>query len=442
MTASVAGSVGGGWYDLDLGIRDSDLGVQDVSVKLHRTVGVRIGQVQIGGGAPIAVQSMTSTDTADPATTAQQCLELAQAGSELVRVTVNGPEAAAAVPEIKRRLLDQGCSVPLIGDFHYNGHILLTKHPACAAALDKYRINPGNVGSGVRRDERFATICKVAVDHGKPVRIGVNGGSLNQELVTARMQANTDAERARSSEDIINECMVISALQSTELALESGLRKDQIIVSTKVSRPRSLMAVYRDLARRTDQPLHLGLTEAGMGIKGLVWSASAIGILLNEGIGDTVRISLTPRPGGDRRDEVYATCELLQALGLRSFTPSITACPGCGRTTSTTFQELTERIERHVRDMMPTWKDRYEGVEELTVAVMGCVVNGPGESKAANIGISLPGTGEAPTCPVYIDGRHTTSLRGTYEELAEAFRQLVDEYVDARYQKKVPALQR
>ena len=442
MTASVAGSVGGGWYDLDLGIRDSDLGVQDVSVKLHRTVGVRVGQVQIGGGAPIAVQSMTSTDTADPATTAQQCLELAQAGSELVRVTVNSPEAATAVPEIKRRLLDQGCSVPLIGDFHYNGHILLTKHPACAAALDKYRINPGNVGSGVRRDERFATICKVAVDHGKPVRIGVNGGSLNQELVTARMQANTDVERVRSSEDIINECMVISALQSTELALESGLRKDQIIVSTKVSRPRGLMAVYRDLARRTDQPLHLGLTEAGMGIKGLVWSASAIGILLNEGIGDTVRISLTPRPGGDRRDEVYATCELLQALGLRSFSPSITACPGCGRTTSTTFQELTERIERHVRDMMPAWKDQYEGVEELTVAVMGCVVNGPGESKAANIGISLPGTGEAPTCPVYIDGRHTTSLRGTYEELAEAFRQLVDEYVDARYQKKVPALQR
>ena len=413
-----------------------------MSVKLHRTVGVRVGQVQIGGGAPIAVQSMTSTDTADPATTAQQCLELAQAGSELVRVTVNGPEAATAVPEIKRRLLDHGCSVPLIGDFHYNGHILLTKHPKCAAALDKYRINPGNVGSGVRRDEQFATICKVAVDHGKPVRIGVNGGSLNQELVTARMQANTDVERGSSSEDIINECMVISALQSTELALESGLRKDQIIVSTKVSRPQSLMAVYRDLARRTEQPLHLGLTEAGMGIKGLVWSASAIGILLHEGIGDTVRISLTPRPGGDRRDEVYATCELLQALGLRSFTPSITACPGCGRTTSTTFQELTERIERHVRDMMPAWKDRYKGVEELTVAVMGCVVNGPGESKAANIGISLPGTGEAPTCPVYIDGRHATSLRGTYEELAEAFRQLVDEYVDARYQKKEPALQR
>ena len=385
---------------------------------------------------------MTSTDTADPATTAQQCLELAQAGSELVRVTVNGPEAATAVPEIKRRLLDYGCSVPLIGDFHYNGHILLTKHPACAAALDKYRINPGNVGSGVRRDEQFATICKVAVDHGKPVRIGVNGGSLNNELVTARMQVNTDVERGRSSEDIINECMVISALQSTELALESGLRKDQIIVSTKVSRPRSLMAVYRDLARRTEQPLHLGLTEAGMGIKGLVWSASAIGILLNEGIGDTVRVSLTPRPGGDRRDEVYATCELLQALGLRSFTPSITACPGCGRTTSTTFQELTERIERHVRDMMPAWKNRYKGVEELTVAVMGCVVNGPGESKAANIGISLPGTGEVPTCPVYIDGRHTTSLRGTYEELAEAFRQLVDEYVDARYQKNEPALRR
>ena len=411
-----------------------------MSVKLHRTIGVRVGHVQIGGGAPIVVQSMTSTDTADPVATAQQCLELAQAGSELVRVTVNGPEAAAAVPEIKQRLLDLGCPVPLIGDFHYNGHILLTKFPACADALDKYRINPGNVGTGWRRDTQFATICKVAAERAKPVRIGVNGGSLNQELVMAKMQANTDLELGRSSEEIVNECMVTSALKSTELALESGLRKDQIIISTKVSRPRSLMAVYRDLTRKTEQPLHIGLTEAGMGIKGLVWSASAISILLNEGIGDTVRVSLTPRPGGDRREEVYAACELLQALGLRSFAPSVTACPGCGRTTSTTFQELTEQIQRYVRDMMPEWQTRYEGVEKMTMAVMGCVVNGPGESKAANIGISLPGTGEAPNCPIYIDGQHVSTLRGTYDELAKAFRRLVDEYIEAKYQKKEAAL--
>ena len=407
-----------------------------MSVKLHRTIGVRVGHVQIGGGAPVAVQSMTSTDTADPAATAQQCLELAEAGSELVRVTVNGPEAAAAVPEIKQRLRDLGGLTPLIGDFHYNGHVLLTKFPACADALDKYRINPGNVGTGQRRDEQFATICKVARDHGKPVRIGVNGGSLNQELVMAKMQENTALALGHSSEEIVDECMVISALQSTELALESGLRKDQIIISTKVSRPRSLMRIYRDLARKTEQPLHLGLTEAGMGIKGLVWSASAIGILLNEGIGDTVRVSLTPRPGGDRREEVYAACELLQALGLRSFAPSVTACPGCGRTTSTTFQELAERIQLYVRDMRPEWRTRYDGVEEMTVAVMGCVVNGPGESKAANIGISLPGTGEVPNCPVYVDGQHATTLRGTYDELALAFRQLVDEYVEATYPKK------
>ena len=410
-----------------------------MSVKLHRTIGVRVGHVQIGGGAPIAVQSMTSTDTADLAATAQQCLELAQAGSELVRVTVNGPEAAAAVPQIKQRLLDLGGLTSLIGDFHYNGHVLLTKFPACANALDKYRINPGNVGTGRRRDEQFATICKVARDHGKPVRIGVNGGSLNQELVMAKMRENTALELGHSSEEVVNECMVISALQSTELALESGLRKDQIIISTKVSRPRSLMAVYRDLARKTEQPLHLGLTEAGMGIKGLVWSASAIGILLNEGIGDTVRVSLTPRPGGDRREEVYAACELLQALGLRSFAPSVTACPGCGRTTSTTFQELAERIQLYLRNMLPEWRTRYDGVEEMTVAVMGCVVNGPGESKVANIGISLPGTGEAPNCPVYINGQHVTTLRGTYDELALAFRQLVDEYVEATYPKKEAA---
>jgi (E)-4-hydroxy-3-methylbut-2-enyl-diphosphate synthase len=399
----------------------------------HSTVPVRVGSVQVGGGAPIVVQSMTMTETADAEATARQSVELAEAGSELVRVTVNTPEAAAAVPEIKQRMLDAGCRAPLIGDFHYNGHLLLTRFPDMARALDKYRINPGNVGTGRRRDEQFATICKVAVENRKPVRIGVNGGSLDQELVMAKMQENTDRDLGRSSEEIINECMVISALQSTELALESGLGKDQIIISCKVSRPRHLVAVYRDLAQKTDQPLHLGLTEAGMGVKGIAWSASALSILLNEGIGDTIRVSLTPRPGGDRREEVYAACEILQALGLRSFSPSITACPGCGRTTSTTFQELSERIQGHVRAMMPIWKTAHPGVETMTVAVMGCVVNGPGESKAANIGISLPGTGESPNCPVFVDGRHVTTLRGTYEELAAAFQELIDEYVARTY---------
>jgi (E)-4-hydroxy-3-methylbut-2-enyl-diphosphate synthase len=402
-------------------------------VRLHRTVGVRVGAVHVGGGAPVVVQSMTMTETADAAATAQQCVELAEAGSEMVRVTVNTPEAARAVPEIKERMIDAGCRAPLIGDFHYNGHLLLTRFPAAAAALDKYRINPGNVGTGKRRDEQFSTICKVAIEHQRPVRIGVNGGSLNQELVMAKMQENTDRALGRSSEDVLNECMVLSALQSTELALEAGLRKDQIIISCKVSRPRDLIAIYRDLARRTDQPLHLGLTEAGMGVKGLTWSASALSILLSEGIGDTIRVSLTPRPGGDRREEVYAACEILQALGLRSFSPAITACPGCGRTTSSTFQELAERIQTYVRDMMPVWKTTRPGVESMSVAVMGCVVNGPGESKAANIGISLPGTGESPNCPVFIDGAHATTLRGTYDELAEAFQKLVDEYVEKNY---------
>src|SRR5450759_4531679 len=405
-------------------------------VKLHKTVGVKVGHVQVGGGAPVVVQSMTMTDTADARGTAQQCIELAEAGSEMVRVTVNVPDAAAAVPEIRQRMLDAGCTAPLIGDFHYNGHILLTKFPERARALDQDRINPGNVGTGRRRDEQFATICKVAVDYDKPVRIGVNGGSLNQELVVFKMQENTDRDLGRTSEDIINECMVRSAVESTALAIESGLRKDQIIISCKTSRPRDLIAVYRELSRRTDQPLHLGLTEAGMGVKGLVWSASAMGVLLNEGIGDTIRVSLTPRPGGDRREEVYAACELLQALGLRSFSPSVTACPGCGRTTSTTFQELAERIQAYVREMMPQWKTHYDGVETMTLAVMGCVVNGPGESKAANIGISLPGTGEAPNCPVFIDGRHVDTLRGTYEELAAQFQRLVDDYVEHTYARR------
>src|SRR3990170_3134048 len=332
-----------------------------IATRLHKTVGVRVGRVQVGGGAPIVVQSMTMTETADAARTARQCVELAEAGSEMVRVTVNLPEAAAAVPEIKQRMLDAGVTAPLIGDFHYNGHLLLTRYPACAAALDKYRINPGNVGTGRRRDEQFSTICDVAIDNRKPVRIGVNGGSLNQELVVAKMQENTDRNLGRTSEEIINECMVISAVESTELALETGLRKDQIIISCKVSRPRDLIAIYRDLARKTEQPLHLGLTEAGMGMKGLIWSASAMGVLLNEGIGDTIRVSLTPKPGGDRREEVYAACEMLQALGLRSFSPSVTACPGCGRTTSSTFQELAEHIQGYIRDKMPEWKARYDG---------------------------------------------------------------------------------
>ena len=403
----------------------------------RNTVAVKVGHVQVGGGASVVVQSMTNTDTADAAGTAKQCIELALAGSEMVRVTVNVPEAAAVVPEIKQRMLDAGCEAPLIGDFHYNGHILLTKFPPCAEALDKYRINPGNVGKGGRRDEQFATICNVARDNGKPVRIGVNGGSLNQELVMRKMQENTDQDLGHTSEEIINECMVISALESTELALQCGLRKDQIIISCKTSRPRDLLAIYRKLARSTEQPLHLGLTEAGMGAKGLIWSATSMGILLNEGIGDTIRISLTPRPGGDRRDEVYASWELLQALGLRSYSPSVTACPGCGRTTSKTFQELAERIQEHIREKMPEWKAQYEGVENMTLAVMGCIVNGPGESKAANIGISLPGTGEEPSCPVYIDGIKVTTLHGGYDELAAAFQALVENYIAEKYSRRI-----
>jgi (E)-4-hydroxy-3-methylbut-2-enyl-diphosphate synthase len=379
---------------------------------------------------------MTMTDTADIEATAAQCIELADAGSDMVRITVNQDEAAKAVPDIKQRMLDSGCTVPLIGDFHYNGHLLLTRHPKCAKALDKYRINPGNVGTGNRRDEQFQTICGIAKVNGKPVRIGVNGGSLNQDLVMEKMQANTDKDLGLASEEIINECMVISALESTELALRSGLTEQQIIISCKVSRPRDLIRIYRALATQTTQPLHLGLTEAGMGLKGLVWSAAAMGTLLSEGIGDTIRVSLTPSPNGDRREEVYAACELLQSLSLRAFAPSVTACPGCGRTTSSTFQELAQRVQVYIRSMMPTWKMQYSGVEEMTVAVMGCVVNGPGESKAANIGISLPGTGEEPNCPIFIDGQHTTTLRGSYEELSEAFRQLIDNYIEKTYEKK------
>lgn len=399
----------------------------------NETVAVDVGGVLVGGDAPVRVQSMTNTDTADVEGTAAQILALADAGSELVRITVNVHEAAKAVPEIQQRVRDAGCDVPIIGDFHYNGHVLLEKYPDCAVALDKYRINPGNVGTGKKRDPQFNTICKIAADNGKPVRIGVNAGSLNPELVMTKMQENTDNDQGRDSEDIINECMLISALQSTELALDAGLREDQIIISCKISRPNHLISIYRELSRQTKQPLHLGLTEAGMGIRGLIWSAAPMGILLGEGIGDTIRVSLTPKPNSDRREEVYAACELLQSLGLRSFAPSITACPGCGRTTSTTFQELAQDVEGYVRDMMPVWKKTHPGVETLTLAVMGCVVNGPGESKAANIGISLPGTGEAPSCPVYIDGQKFDTLQGTPEELSAAFRNLIDDYVNSKY---------
>ena len=399
----------------------------------RKTVQVPVGHVKVGGGAPVVVQSMTNTDTVDIQGTTKQILELASAGSELVRITVNVPPAAAAVGEIKQRLLDAGCNVPIIGDFHYNGHKLLTEYPACARALDKYRINPGNVGRGKSRDVQFSTICQIARDNNKPVRIGVNAGSLNQELVMDKMQENTDKDLGRDADEIINDCMVISALQSVQLALDCGLRKDQIIISCKISKPIHLLSIYRELASKTDQPLHLGLTEAGMGLKGHIWSAASMGILLSEGIGDTIRVSLTPTPGGDRRQEVYAACELLQSLSLRSFSPSVTACPGCGRTTSTTFQELAEQVQGYLRDKMPEWKKRYEGVETMTLAVMGCVVNGPGESKAANIGISLPGTGEAPHCPVYIDGKNFTTLHGSSEELAQQFRKLVDDYIETKY---------
>ncbi|MEA3365226.1 MAG: flavodoxin-dependent (E)-4-hydroxy-3-methylbut-2-enyl-diphosphate synthase [Candidatus Hydrogenedentes bacterium] len=401
--------------------------------KRRETIGVMVGNIQVGGGAPIVVQSMTNTDTADAESTAKQITELADAGSELVRLTVNVPKAAEAVPEIVRRIHDAGYSTPIVGDFHYNGHKLLTDCPDCAQALDKYRINPGNTGKGSKRDANFETICKIAADHGKPVRIGVNSGSLNPELVTRKMQENADKGLGKSSEEIMNDCMIISALESTQLALDAGLREDQIIISCKTSTPVHLIDVYRELASKTKQPLHLGLTEAGLGSKGLVWSAAAMAPLLCEGIGDTIRISLTPRPDGDRREEVYACCELLQALGLRSFAPSITACPGCGRTTSTTFQELAEQTDAYIKERLPEWRKRYKGIETLKLAVMGCVVNGPGESKAANIGISLPGSGEKPVCPVYVDGEKVASLKGSIEELAQGFQQIIDNYVETHF---------
>jgi len=397
------------------------------------TVAVKVGHVTIGGGAPVVVQAMTNTDTADAQATARQCAELEAAGAELVRITVNTPKAAEAVPEIRRRLDDQGSTAPLIGDFHYNGHLLLREHSACATALAKFRINPGNVGRGKRRDENFAEICAIACDHGKAIRIGVNGGSLDPAIVTAKMEENAARNSRMNSEEVLTECIVTSAIDSTETALACGLGADRIVLSAKVSSPPQLIAVYRELASRTRQPLHLGLTEAGMGIRGLVWSSSAMAVLLAEAIGDTIRVSLTPEPDGDRTEEVRAACEILQALGLRSFAPSVIACPGCGRTTSSSFQELATKVEDHVRDRVAAWRTTRPGVEELTLAVMGCIVNGPGESKAADIGISLPGAGEEPRCPVFVDGQQITTLEGTPDEISDAFVSIIDHYVERRF---------
>jgi len=396
----------------------------------RNTVTCLVGGVPIGSSHPIVVQSMTNTDTADPKATAEQVAALARAGSTLVRVTVNNDAAAAAVPELIQRVADLGVTVPIIGDFHYNGHLLLTKYPACAAALAKYRINPGNVGSR-HRDENFRTIVQVAIDHGKPVRIGVNWGSLDQDLLTSMMDANAKDSSPRDAKDVYMEAMIESALRSATLAEETGLGHDRIIISAKISQVQDLLDCYRRLAVRCDYPLHLGLTEAGLGMKGIVATTAALSLVLEEGIGDTIRASLTPSPGGDRTEEVLVAQQVLQSLGLRSFTPQVTACPGCGRTTSTLFQKMTEDIQGYLREQMPAWRERHPGVEEMKVAVMGCVVNGPGESKHANIGISLPGTAEDPKAPVYVDGALRVTLKG--EEIVPEFLVILNEYVEARY---------
>ncbi|WNL44586.1 flavodoxin-dependent (E)-4-hydroxy-3-methylbut-2-enyl-diphosphate synthase [Dyella sp. BiH032] len=395
------------------------------------SVGVRIGKVTVGGGAPIVVQSMTNTDTEDPASTAKQIAELARAGSELVRITVNTPAAAAAVPRIRERLEMMGVEVPIIGDFHYNGHQLLEQEPACAEALAKYRINPGNVGFGKKKDSQFAAIIEKAIQYGKPVRIGANWGSLDQSMVAALMDENHQRAEPWDAALVAREALIRSALDSAIRAEEIGLPRERIILSCKVSGVQELIAVYRDLAERCDYALHLGLTEAGMGSKGITASSAALAVLLQEGIGDTIRISLTPEPGASRTGEVVVAQELLQTMGLRAFTPLVTACPGCGRTTSEFFQELAKTVQGHVRERMPEWRVKYDGVENLTLAVMGCVVNGPGESKHANIGISLPGNGEAPAAPVFIDGEKAMTLRG--DNIAAEFIGILDDYVARRY---------
>src|SRR5437762_11051122 len=404
------------------------------SIQRRKTVAALIGGVRVGSDAPVVVQSMTNTDTADVASTAQQVAALARAGSELVRVTVNNEEAAAGVAPIVDELEKRGIRVPIIGDFHYNGHILLKKYPECARALDKYRINPGNVSVGRKDDSNFRTMIEVAVENQKPVRIGVNWGSLDQALLTRMMDENSRLEEPKDAREVTMEAMVVSALNSAALAEKYGLRRDQIILSAKVSGVQDLIDVYRSLAARCSYPLHLGLTEAGMGNKGVVASTAGLGILLQEGIGDTIRVSLTPAPGGDRSEEVIVAQQILQSLGIRSFTPQVTACPGCGRTTSTFFQEMAEQIQTYLREKMPVWKTQYSGVEEMKVAVMGCVVNGPGESKHASLGISLPGTFEEPKAPVFVDGRLMTTLKG--DHIVAEFIKILDEYVDSHYSAK------
>src|SRR5512135_1068352 len=399
-----------------------------------QTQRVLVDNIAIGGGAPVVVQSMTNTDTADAEATVRQVYELAQAGSELVRITVNTSEAAVQVPRIRKMLDDMGCGVPLIGDFHYNGHRLLTEYPECAQALAKYRINPGNVGKNRKGEDQFAMMIAVAKQYDKPVRIGVNWGSLDQDLVVRLMDENAKLAQPKDVAEVTREALIVSALDSAKRAEELGLPHDRIVLSCKVSEVQDLIAVYQSLAKRCDYPLHLGLTEAGMGSKGIVASTAALAVLLQQGIGDTIRVSLTPEPGGSRTQEVVVAQEILQTMGLRSFAPMVTACPGCGRTTSTVFQELAQSIQNHLRAQMPLWRTQYQGVEEMTVAVMGCIVNGPGESKLANIGISLPGTGENPAAPVYVDGEKTVTLRG--DNIAAEFQQIVDDYVARKYAKR------
>lgn len=400
----------------------------------RKTVSVKVGDVEIGGDAPIVVQSMTNTDTADVEGTVNQVADLARAGSEIVRITVDRPDAAKAVPHIRDGLDKLGVTVPLVGDFHYIGHKLLTDHPACAEALAKYRINPGNVGFREKKDTQFSTMIEVALEYDRPVRIGVNWGSLDQELATRMMDENAKLPNPKGAAEITQEALVVSALENARRAEELGMGRDKIILSCKVSEVQSLIAVYRKLADRGDYALHLGLTEAGMGSKGIVASTAALSVLLQEGIGDTIRISLTPEPGGDRTREVIVAQEILQTMGFRSFVPLVTACPGCGRTTSTVFQSLAESIQGYVRDKMPEWRDKYVGAETLNLAVMGCIVNGPGESKHADIGISLPGTGEEPAAPVFVDGKKTVTLRGA--DIADQFQVIVEDYVENRYERR------
>jgi len=402
-----------------------------VPVERRKSVAVKIGNVTMGGGAPVMVQSMTNTDTADADGTARQVKALADAGSEIVRITVNNEDAAKAVPHVREKLDKMGCDVPLVGDFHYIGHKLLTEYPACAQALAKYRINPGNVGFREKKDKQFGMMVEVAIKNDKPVRIGVNWGSLDQELLTEMMDRNTKSNAPKDTFEVMRETMIVSALQNAKAAEEIGLPRDKIVLSAKVSSVQDLVAVYTGLAARCDHALHLGLTEAGMGSKGIVASSAALGILLQRGIGDTIRVSLTPEPGGDRSKEVIVAQEILQTMGLRNFTPLVAACPGCGRTTSTVFQELAQDIQGYVRGKMPEWRKQYVGVETMNLAVMGCIVNGPGESKHANIGISLPGTGESPAAPVFIDGQKVMTLRGA--NIANEFKAILDKYIAEKY---------